>query len=162
MKFILYIYFCLKASWQSCAGCLLWVSEIHRSYDNRHFKQGKLISLYAIKHNVHRFTLSLHGLKIMIINKLPIKYYFLMFCSFWEMSIIQGHTNYFSMNNLFTSTGISLRDFSLFFSKQNLKTNEAETSTGKLYYMYIHPHSQWVGIHVMAKKTWSTKGIKPL
>ena len=39
--------------------------------------------------------------------------------------------------------------FLLFFLK-NLLINEAETSTGKFY--YIHLSSLWVGIHVMAKK----------
>ena len=38
--------------------------------------------------------------------------------------------------------------FPLFVLK-NLTTNEAEICTGKLYYMHLH--SQWVGIHVMAK-----------
>ena len=35
-----------------------------------------------------------------------------------------------------------------FHSFKNLMSNEAETSTGKLYYTL---HSQWVGIHVTAK-----------
>ena len=35
------------------------------------------------------------------------------------------------------------------FVLKNLTTNEAETFTGKLYYM--HRHSQWVWIHVMAE-----------
>ena len=46
----------------------------------------------------------------------------------------------------------------LFFLK-NLASNEAETSKGKLY--YIHLHSQWVGIQVMAKKKDLHKVWKP-
>ena len=63
-------------------------------------------------------------------KKLPLKYYLLRCCSVLEMSI----SNYFNMQNGFYATLLktSLNYFNFFFLI-NLTTNEAETSTGKLY-----------------------------
>ena len=75
-------------------------------------------------------------------RKLPFKFYLLRCCSFWEISKTKSQT-YFRLSWKHLSM-----IFTFFFLK-NLTTNVAEYSPGKLY--YIHLHSQWVGIHAMAK-----------
>ena len=100
-------------------------------------------------------------------RKLSLKYYFLRCCSFWEMSKTISHKkfisvrrkNYFSMYDWFI--WLSWKHCSMLFKFffKNLATNKAETSTGKLY--YIHLHSQWVGIPVMAKQLHLQKYQNP-
>ena len=46
------------------------------------------------------------------------------------------------------------------FSRKNFTTTGAETSTVKFYYMHLHSH--WVGIHVMAKNLIYRRYQNPL
>ena len=55
---------------------------------------------------------------------------------------------------------LSGKHCSVIFTYCSQKTNEAETSVGKLY--YIHLHSQWEGIYAMAKKLHLQKVAKPI
>ena len=48
--------------------------------------------------------------------------------------------------------------FSLFFP---LTIHEVATSIVKLYYIGLHLHSLWVGIHVTAKQTWCSIRYQP-
>ena len=48
--------------------------------------KGFWFFLYDTKHNVNRFTLNLHGLQTINGRKLPLIYYLLGCCSFWEIS----------------------------------------------------------------------------
>ena len=80
-------------------------------------------------------------------RKLPFEYYSLRRRSFWEMSKTKMSQNFFLAYNVFTQLSWNLALW-FWFCLINLTTNDAETSTCKLYYKHLH--SQWVGIHVMA------------
>ena len=114
--------------------------------------------MYDTKHKYPQIYIKLTSFKDNDCKKLPCKLYLLRCCSFWEISKTSSRKWHFCMYTTFLKT--VLCEIHFFFLEKKLTINEAETSTGKLY--YIHPHSPWVGDNGMAKNMTSERYQNPL
>ena len=113
-------YYCILVFY--CALGMSWIIERIRlmegggigvviSYKRKINLLKGLVLFPNTKHNVHRFALNLHSLKIMIVESFPRNVTLLRCCSFWEMS----KSNNF---RLVLACKIVLTSYTMFMVKQ--------------------------------------------